>query len=73
MHCHKNITEVNRFLIDYLCILEVITDQCSAFDLIMKIEVLVAGIELDFFSLDNWTSQHLGLQYQYPYIYIRQH
>ena len=50
MHCHRNITEVNRFLIDYLCIPEVITDQCSAFDLIMKIEVLVAGIELDFFS-----------------------
>ena len=71
MHCHRNKTEVNRFLIDYLCILEVITDQCSAFDLIMKIEVLVAGIELDSFSLDNWTSKHLGLQYQYPCIYIR--
>ena len=30
-------------------ILEVITDQCSAFDLIKEIEVLAAGMELDFF------------------------
>ena len=30
-------------------ILEVITDQCSAFDLIRKNEVLAAGMELDFF------------------------
>ena len=29
--------------------LEVITDQCSASDLIKKIEVLAAGMELDFF------------------------
>ena len=29
-------------------ILEVITDQCSAFDLIKKIEVLAAGMEVDF-------------------------
>ena len=27
---------------------EVITDQCSAFDLIRKIEVLAAGMEVDF-------------------------
>ena len=35
--------------------LEVITNQCSTFNLIKKIEVLAAGIELDFFSLDNCT------------------
>ena len=29
--------------------LEVITDQCSAVDLIKGIEVLAAGMELDFF------------------------
>ena len=34
-------------------ILEVITDQCSAFDLIKEIEVLATGMELDFFSIDN--------------------
>ena len=28
--------------------LEMITDQCSAFDRIKKIEVLAAGIEIDF-------------------------
>ena len=31
----------------HFIILEVITDQCSAFDLIKKIEVLAPGIEVD--------------------------
>ena len=32
----------------HFIILEVITDQCIAFDRIKKIEVLAAGIEVDF-------------------------
>ena len=36
------------FLTFKTCKLEVITDQCSALDLIKKIEVLAAGIVLDF-------------------------
>ena len=32
----------------HFSILEVITDQCSAFDLINKIGVLAAGMEVDF-------------------------
>ena len=32
----------------HFIILEVITDQCSAFDLITKIEVVAAGMEEDF-------------------------
>ena len=34
----------------HFIILEAITDQCSAFDLITKIEVLAAGMEIDFIS-----------------------
>ena len=34
--------------IHFIILLEVITDQCSAFDLIKKIEVLAAGMEVDF-------------------------
>ena len=43
--------EADQTHIEYgfpVIILEVITDQCSAFDLIKKIEVLDAGIEVDF-------------------------
>ena len=36
-------------LTEYIYLLEVITDQCSAFDLAKEIEVLAAGMELDFF------------------------
>ena len=36
------------FLTFKTCKIEVITDQCSAFDLIKKMEVLAAGIVLDF-------------------------
>ena len=32
----------------HFIILEAITDHCSAFDLIKKIEVLEAGMEVDF-------------------------
>ena len=32
----------------HFIILEVITDQCSAFDLIKKVEILAAGMEVDF-------------------------
>ena len=38
----------------HFIILEVITDQCSAFDLIKKTEVLAAGIEVGFFF--HWTT-----------------
>ena len=37
----------------------------------MKIEVLAAGIELDFFSLDNCTRKHLGLHSTSAYIVDR--
>ena len=45
--------DFHTLLLILFLLLEVITDQCSAFDLIKEIEVLAAGMELDFFLLDN--------------------